>query len=139
MDLNQNCLDAAARQIARYDPVLSLGNALEPFTVEGPMFDSVGLNYLLHCLPGDIRAKSVVFQHAKAAAVPGATIFGATLLHGGVDRNWMARKVMDRNNAHGIFSNAHDDLDGLRWALSQHLTDPIVNIVGCVALFSGTA
>ena len=118
MDLNQNCLDAAARQIARYDPVLSLGNALEPFTVEGPMFDSVGLNYLLHCLPGDIRAKSVVFQHAKAAAVPGATIFGATLLHGGVDRNWMARKVMDRNNAHGIFSNAHDDLDGLRWALS---------------------
>lgn len=46
---------------------------------------------------------------------------------------------MDRNNAHGIFSNAHDDLDGLRWALSQHLTDPIVNIVGCVALFSGTA
>lgn len=77
MDLNQNCLDAAARQIARYDPVLSLGNALEPFTVEGPMFDSVGLNYLLHCLPGDIRAKSVVFQHAKAAAVPGATIFGA--------------------------------------------------------------
>ena len=36
-------------------------------------------------------------------AKPEATIFGATLLHGGVPRDWVARKVMDRN-ARGVFS-----------------------------------
>jgi hypothetical protein len=59
------------------------------------------------------------------------------LLHDGVERNWMARRVMDRNNKHGIFCNAHDDLDGLRAVLEQHLTGSVVDIAGCVAIFSG--
>jgi hypothetical protein len=49
----------------------------------------------------------------------------------------MARQVMARNNRHGIFSNADDDLVGLKWALAQHLTDTEVSVIGCVGLFSG--
>ncbi len=114
-----------------------MANVLEPIPFDGPKFDSVGMNYLLHCLPGDIQAKSAAFANLKPLANPGATIFGATLLSGGVERNWFARRVMDRNNAHGIFSNVDDDLDGLRLVLSQQLTDSAVEAVGCVAIFSG--
>lgn len=137
MDPNDACLDAASRRTERYNPVRHRASVLEPFDFGGPGFDSVGLTYLLHCLPGDIRSKSVVFEHIRGVANPGATVFGATLLHDGVDKNWLARKVMTRNNAHGIFSNADDDLDGLRWVLAHHLDQATIEIVGCVALFAG--
>ena len=137
MDLNTDCLAAAERRIARYRPETYRANVLEPVAYDGPRFDSVGMNYLLHCVPGGIRSKAIVFGHMKALANPGAVVFGATLLHAGVRRNWFARKVMDRNNAHGIFHNSADDLDGLEWALSQHLAAPQVEVVGCVGIFSG--
>ena len=73
----------------------------------------------------------------KALANPGAVVFGATLLHDGVDRNFMARKVMERNNARGIFDNTDDDLDGLEWALSEHFADSTVEVVGCVGISPG--
>ena len=112
-------------------------NVLEPVSINAAPFDSIGLNYVLHCLPGTIREKAVVFEHLKALGNPGAILFGATLLHDGVRRNWMARQVMARNNRVGIFSNADDDVEGLEWALAQHLIDAEVTVVGCVGLFSG--
>lgn len=137
MDLNTNCLDVASRRVARFEPEIHVANVLAPIAFDGPKFDSLGMNYLLHCLPGTIDEKAVAFEHLEPLLNPGSVVFGATLLHGGVKRNWLARKVMDRNNAHGIFSNADDDLDGLRAVLSRHLTDSSVEVVGCVALFSG--
>ena len=137
MDVNPNCLEVAAPRVERYAPEVYRANVLEPIELGVPKFDSVGLNYLLHCLPGNIRAKAVVFGYLRALANPGAVIFGATLLSGGVPRNWLARKVMDRNNANGIFSNADDDLDGLRWVLSEHLNRSEIEVVGCVSAFSG--
>lgn len=137
MDLSTACLEVAAKRVARYRPEIHEANVLEPVSIDAAPFDSVGLNYVLHCLPGTIREKAVVFENLKALANPGAVLFGATLLHGGVPRNFMARTVMARNNAHGIFSNASDDLEGLEWALTQHLSDVEVTVVGCVGLFSG--
>ncbi len=137
MDLNASCLETAGRRIARYSPEIYRANVLEPLEPIETKFDSIGLNYLLHCLPGTIASKGIVFEHLKAVANPSAGIFGATLLHGGVPRNWLARKVMDRNNANGIFSNAKDDLDGLRAVLSAHLRDTTVEVVGCAAIFAG--
>jgi len=137
MDANEACLAVAAHRLCRYDPELFAADILQPIDLDAPGFDSVGLNYVLHCLPGTIGSKAVVFDHLKAAANPGAVVFGATLLHGGVSRNWLARRVMARNNAHGVFSNTEDDLAGLTQALSMHLDDPTVECTGCVALFSG--
>jgi hypothetical protein len=137
MDLNTTCLDVAARRVARFAPEVYTANVLESIALDAPPFDSVGMNYLLHCIPGSIRAKGVVLQHLKALLNPGGTVFGATLLHDGVDRNLLARLVMKRNNAHGIFSNTEDDLEGLHAIVAEHLVDPQVDIVGCVAIFSG--
>ncbi len=137
MDPNINCLDVASRRIARYHPEVYQANVLEPIEFEVPTFDSVGFNYVLHCLPGDISTKGAAFEHVKALMNPGGVVFGATLLHDGVQRNWLARRVMDRNNAHGIFCNSNDSLDGLRTMLSQHFIDSSVEVVGCVGIFTG--
>jgi SAM-dependent methyltransferase len=137
MDLNANCLEVAARRLARYRPEVYRANVLEPVRIETPRFESIGLNYLLHCLPGTMRTKGAVFRHLKALLTPGGVLFGATLLHGGVQRNWAARRLMALYNAKGIFTNEHDDLEGLKTVLSDHLTSVMVEVVGCAALFSG--
>lgn len=137
MDLNTNCLDVASRRAARYEPETYVADVLEPIPFDAPKFDSIGMNYLLHCLPGTIQSKGVAFEHLKAVANPDAVVFGATLLHDGVRRNWFARQVMGRNNKHGIFSNEADDVDGLNEVLSEHLRAPKVVVVGCVGMFSG--
>ncbi len=138
MDLNENCLDVASRRLARYGPEVYCADVLEPIPFDIRSFDSVGSNYLLHCLPGDIASKGVVFDHLRPLMNPGGRVFGATLLHDGVERNWLARTVMERNNKHGIFANVDDSLDGLRSTLAEHLDNSVVDVVGCVGAFSGS-
>ena len=139
LDLNPNCLEWTARRVARYRPEIHRANVLEPIRVRTPRFDSVAVTYVLHCLPGTIRSKARVFDNLKALLNEGGVIFGATVLHGGVERNRLARTLARHYNAHGVFTNTHDDLDGLRSVLAQHLSDPKLEAVGCVAIFSGRA
>ncbi len=137
MDLNPNSLDAASGRIARYKPEVYQRNVLEPITVDAPKFDSVSINYLLHCLPGSIESKAIAFDHLKALMNPGAVLFGSTLLHGGVPRNAVAKRLMAAYNKAGIFSNQNDHLTGLKRTLSARFRDVDVRVVGCAALFSG--
>lgn len=136
-DINRNSLDFAARRIARHSPETYLRNVLEPVSIDAANFDSVGINYLLHCLPGTIESKTVTLDHLKTLMNPNAVLFGSTLLQNGVSRNWFARRLMDFYNKKGIFSNRHDALHGLQQALSQRFQDVSVETVGCAALFSG--
>lgn len=145
MDLNRNSLEYARNRISRLQPEICVCNVLEPIAWSGPKFDSIGLNYLLHCLPGQIGNgsageidKAVVFDHLAALANPGATVFGSTLVQDGVRRGWAARKLMAFYNSKGIFSNRHDTLSGLRAELERRLDNVAVDVVGCGVLFSGT-
>lgn len=111
-----------------------------PSPHDATKFDSVGLNYLLHCLPGSIESnesKAVAFDHLRALMNPHAVLFGSTLLQSGVRRNWLAKRLMDFYNKKGIFSNQHDSLDGLKFVLDQRFRDVSIEVVGCAALFSG--
>ncbi len=136
-DINRDSLEFAARRIARHSPETYLRNVLEPISHDAANFDSVGINYLLHCLPGTMEDKTVILDHLKALMNPNAVLFGSTLLQGGVSRSWLARRLMAFYNKKGIFSNQHDDLDGLKQALNQRFHDVSVEIVGCAALFAG--
>jgi 2-polyprenyl-3-methyl-5-hydroxy-6-metoxy-1,4-benzoquinol methylase len=136
MDINSNALKFAAQRIMRYNPETYRRNVLEPIALDAEAFDSVGINYLLHCLPGSIESKSVVFTHLKALMNPNAIIFGSTLLQDGVRRNWFAKRLMDIYNKKGIFSNQQDNLEGLQRSLGRQFREVSVEVVGCVALFS---
>ncbi len=139
MDLNPNSLAFAARRIARYRPETYIRNVLEPIPFDGARFDSVAVNYLLHCLPGDMAAKACVFDDLAPLMSPGAVIFGSTLLQGGVERSAAARRLMEYYNSQGVFSNRRDDLDTLRRELGKRFADVAVEVVGCAALFSARA
>jgi 2-polyprenyl-3-methyl-5-hydroxy-6-metoxy-1,4-benzoquinol methylase len=137
MDMNPNTLEFASERIARYAPERYEQNILERIGAGVDRFDSVAINYLLHCLPGRIAEKAVAFDHLEPLMNPGATVYGSTILHGGVAAGRMAKKLMEFYNGKGIFANKGDDLDGLRRELHQRFEEVRVEVVGCVALFSG--
>jgi SAM-dependent methyltransferase len=139
MDLNPTPLEVAARRLHRYQPNTHQANALEPFGLPAGVFGSVGLNYLLHCLPGSIATKSVVFDHCKTVLAPGGVVFGSTVLSDGVRHSRWSRWMMERLNRDGAFSNRDDDLDGLQTQLDQRFDGAQVKVVGAVGIFSARA
>jgi SAM-dependent methyltransferase len=136
MDLNPNSLAVAARKLARYHPETYLRNILDPIEIDAPLFDSVGLANLLHCLPGTMKTKKTVLENLKAVLKPGGTLFGCTLLGRGVGRNPLARLTLYFMNARGYLSNKQDDLEGLKLNLAECFPESSVKLIGCVALFS---
>ena len=136
MDLNKNSLNYTAERIVRYTPEAYCRNILEPISIPAENFDSIGVNFLLHCVPGDLSEKSAIFDHLKTVMNPNAIIFGSTILQVGVSLNWLAKRLMNAYNNKGVFSNIHDSAEGLKRELSKRFTDVSVEIVGCVALFS---
>lgn len=137
MDINTNTSEFASKRIEQYSPETYPQNILEKISTTIAPFDSVGVNYLFHCVPGAIIDKAVAFDHLKKLMNPRAQIFGSTILQGGVQRGWMAKKLMALYNEKGIFANTDDDLEGLRSSLTQRFESVTLEVVGCVALFSG--
>ncbi|MCH9765390.1 MAG: class I SAM-dependent methyltransferase, partial [Alphaproteobacteria bacterium] len=116
LDLNATSLTTAAQRIADLAPETVKADVLSPLPALGP-FESVGLCYLLHCLPGKMTEKARVFDHVLPLMASGAHIFGATIVQGDAPRSVWAQKLMDTYNARGIFSNRDDDLPALQQAL----------------------
>ncbi len=137
MDLNSDSLEVAYQRIIRYSPEIYVRNVLEPIQFNSHTFDSIGLNYLLHCLPGTMQTKEAVFQHIKPLLNVGGVIFGSTVLGEGVERNIFAKNLMAIYNKKGIFTNKYDSLINLKENLERHFSKTSVNVIGCVALFWG--
>ena len=135
-DLNPASLRAAAFRLRRYSPSCHLGNVLEPAPEDFAGFHSVGLNYLLHCLPGDLLSKSVVFKNLKPLLKENGVIFGSTILGSDCAHNLLGRKLMNLYNRKGIFSNVSDCRRDLEFGLREYFREYSVRVEGCVALFS---
>lgn len=136
LDLNPHSLAKAAKRLRRYNPSCYIGNVLQGIEVGTSGFDSISLSYVLHCLPGNLASKSIVFSHAKSLLRDGGVIFGSTILGEGVRHNRLARQLMKLYNAKGIFSNLSDRQSDLEAGLKAHFEEHTIHIVGCVALFS---
>ena len=139
LDLNVHCLARTARRIARYHPEVYRADVLQPIVLDMRRFDSIALNYVVHCLPGSWPEKGMVFEHLKTLLNPGGTLFGATLVQGDVPQSATAAGLMRWFNARGTLHNQADTRTRLVEGLEQHLNDVRVEQVGCVALFSGRA
>jgi Methyltransferase domain len=139
LDLNTHCLARTARRIARYHPEVYRADVLQPIVLDVQRFDSVALNYVVHCLPESWPRKGAVFAHLKGLLNPGGTLFGATLVQGDVPQSAAAAGLMRWFNARGTLHNQADTRTRLVEGLEQHLHDVRVEQVGSVALFSGHA
>ncbi len=137
MDLNSDSLEVTSQRIRHHNPEVYLGNVLEPIQFNSNTFDSIGMNFLLHCLPGTMQTKDVVFQNIKPLLNDGGVIFGSTVLGEGVERNIFAKYLMAIYNKKGIFANNYDSLKSLKENLERHFSKTSVSVIGCIALFWG--
>jgi SAM-dependent methyltransferase len=137
LDPNPEVLRFAGDRLARYRPVLHAADVLKPVRLEPASFGSVGLGYVLHCLPGSLETKAVVFDNVIPLVAPGGVVFGSTILAGGVRHTRAGRALMRLYNRKGVFGNAGDDLAGLERELDRRLDRIELEVVGAVALFAG--
>lgn len=134
-DINRNCLERSARRLARYKPVVRACNLLAPLDLEIEPVNSVGLTYVLHCLPGNMEEKLVAIDHLRPWMREDATLFGATILGRGIDPNAPARFLLGLYNEKGVFNNREDDLETLAAGLRSRFADVALERHGCVATF----
>lgn len=135
-DINKHCLDRAAPRLERFRPERRQINLLKPLPRDLAPFSSVGLTYVLHCLPGTMAQKLVVVDHLKPVMAKTAMLFGATILGRGILPNAAARGLLDLYNGKGVFNNRTDDLDALRDGLEQRFGTVAIAQEGCVAMFT---
>ena len=119
VDRNPASLQVAGRSLRSAAPALYRRNVLQPLRLGERSFTSVGMNYLLHCLPGGMSRKAAVFDHVNSYLSPGGVVFGATMLSGGVEQTGLSSAVMKLYNAAGIFSNSGDTPTALRRELAE--------------------
>jgi hypothetical protein len=137
LDLNRHSLAAAAKRTRRYRPRVVRASVLDPIELGALQFDSVAMNFLLHCLPGSAEQKSAtVAGNVRPYLAPGAVVFGSTILGQGVRHNLLGRTLMRAYNKKGIFSNLEDDAAALERGLAAELADVRIDVQGTVALFS---
>jgi SAM-dependent methyltransferase len=136
LDLNPHVLAYSARRLRRYRPRTLQADVLEPLPVEPASFDSIGMNYLLHCVPGSIGGdKAVVLRSLADALAPGGALFGSTVVNGGGDHSRLAQRAMALYRRHGILANADDHLADLDRVLGSTFTSHHVEVQGSVAVF----
>ncbi|HEX5931852.1 MAG TPA: methyltransferase type 12 [Methyloceanibacter sp.] len=135
LDANRNCLDRSALRLARFDLELHQVDLLQPVAFDTAPVASVGLTYVLHCLPGRMDEKLKAVDHLRPLMRDGATLFGATILGRGIAPNRAASALLDLYNAQGVFNNREDDLASLSDGLRQRFADVAIAQEGCVAIF----
>ena len=135
MDLNHNSLNIAGKRLARYNPETYHRNVLEPFNLDIPPFDSVGIMNLLHCLPGDMKTKGVVFNNISEVLKPGGVVFGSSIMYKGMKRNPMISKILDMINRWGFMTNLEDTVEDLKESLDRYFKESSVKVIGYEVLF----
>ena len=138
LDINPHCVTRAAQRLARFNPELCQANLLAPIGARLAPFDSVGLTYVLHCLPGTMSEKLKVVDHLRPLMDKGAVLFGATILGRGIAPNGAAKALLDVYNAKGVFNNREDDLASLSDGLRPRFDHVEIERQGCAALFRAT-
>lgn len=119
MDLNPTCLDVTEKALRPLPVKKYQADMLKPFPMQGERFLSVGLNFLLHCVPGSIREKGVVFEQIKQVLAPDGLVFGSTAIYQPGARFIATRFLFDRYNQMGAFNNREDTQEDLQQVLGN--------------------
>lgn len=137
LDLNPSCLTFCSEKLSRYKPTLYCANVFDKLSNHVPeQFDSIAINYLLHCLPGNMSDKATVIKNIRDLLNPGGIMFGSTILGNGSKHNYIARKLLKLYNKKRAFSNCDDSLESLKNALKANFDNVEIKQVGSVALFN---
>lgn len=135
LDPNPNVLEHCVRRLAHLSPTAILGDITQPLADIGS-FDSVAVNYVLHCLPsnGDHKAAAVV--NAASVLADDGVLFGATILGTPELHTAVSRRALTANIRRGNFDNGADSMETIRSALMNSFDDVSLDLIGSVAVFS---
>jgi len=134
-DLNRRCLAKSAAKLAAFAPATLKHNVQAPLPMSARGFKSVGMNYVLHCIPGRFSRNQAIFRNVHAALEEGGVFFGATLIPGKARdgfASWLFMRVL---NGLGIFNNSNHRLDELKGALEVYFSKVEISLVGNAAVF----
>ncbi|MGV9638085.1 class I SAM-dependent methyltransferase [Nocardia rhamnosiphila] len=112
------------------------GNVLDPVPADaGTGFDSIGMNFVMHCVPGTSAEKSVAFQHLAHVLADDGTLFGSTILNTR-PRTVFGRALSFAYSRVGAFNNSADDRPALENSLRAAFRQFAIAQVGDVTLFT---
>jgi len=134
-DLQKNCLEYTARRIARFQPETYQCDALEPIWVGAGSFDSIALGGILHCIPGNIEEKSIVFDSIQPLMHSRTKVFGYTILNQGIEKTVISRVTYFILQKLKVINGLNDSASQLARALEMRFKSSEVKVIGCVALF----
>lgn len=138
LDLNINPLRHTRARLRRIATDPCRASALRPLPFRDGVFGSVGLNFVLHCLPG-ADAKLEALGAIRATLAPGGTLFGSTILASVVERGWLVRGLVAAYNRSGVFSNTQDTAERFTDTLQRHFAHVETRTDGGVLLFAARA
>lgn len=133
LDLNESSLAASAERIAPQVEVRSLRQSFFDPLDSNLHFDSIGLNFLMHCIPD--RCKWNRLAELRAHLAPGGMIFGSTVVPDHEGANPAAILLNGIYNRLGVFGNSDDTTTDITNAL-HGLCHVQVDRVGQVVMFS---
>ncbi|EMY15232.1 methyltransferase domain protein [Leptospira weilii str. Ecochallenge] len=137
MDLNPNTLIESRRRLSKIAGQFNAyrANILEPVHIK-EKFDSIGLNFLFHCVPGPIRKKaSTAFENLLKIRKPNGVIFGSTGLHDLGQTHFLSKIGMKKLNRRGVFHNTEDTLPDLEAALKENFKEYELYVIGAIAFY----
>jgi len=158
VDLNENSLQSCEQRIERTyleygegcdnisSPAISklVADVMVPPEEESSLaplnkrkFQSVGANFLFHCLHGsNLLDKGTAFRNCASLLDPndgvffGSTILGKEMLHDQKNTGKTAMQVLHNFNESGVFGNLGDSMDDLECILMDVFSDVEVWRVG---------
>ena len=106
-------------------------------------FQSVGANFLFHCLHGStLREKVIAFHNCATLLDPkdgvffGSTILGKEMLHDKTNAGQIAMQVLTNFNQSGVFGNLGDSMEDLECILKEIFDDVEVWRVGYCGMWA---
>ncbi len=135
LDPNPNVLAHSARRLARLNPTVIHADVTRPLNLNR-RFDSIAINYVLHCLPGPMSRRAAAIHTLAHHLEPDGVLFGATVLGTPELHTWLSRAALRENNHRGIFDNLSDTEAALREVLVSAFAVVDIHVVGSVAVFA---
>lgn len=136
MDLSPECLAKTELKVSRYTPETYIQNLLAPVQHKMAKFDSIGINYVMHCVPGSFKEKGIAFSHLQPLLTENGVLFGTTVLSEGVHKNLLAKPFMWLMNYLGVFNNRKDNARDLKDFLEKNFQVIAFEVVGVTAFFA---
>jgi len=135
LDPNANVIKYARRRLKHLNPSTLQADICAPLAMT-QQFDSIALNYVLHCLPGPMSARAHIIRGLAAQLAEGGVLFGASVLGTPRLHTWLSRAALQQNNRLGIFDNLADTQEALSTLLNESFALVNLEIVGSVAVFA---